>query len=286
MPWDSATHNRRAGSRLISQFDPARKPCLRWYVPRALGEENATSAHPPHRLRGARSHAVSLLAFGAIASSIAGCGGGERQDVNEPSGNFPVEVTAAKFPLDQRLAETSDLQLEVKNSGDKPVPDLAVTIYTGDQKASGSFETRSDQPGLADPNRPVWILENEFPKCVSAAGYKLEPNSDARCISPTQASSKNALEKAQSAGADAAQTDTFSFGELQPGDSIDMFWRLTPVEAGTYSVHYELAAGLNGKAKAVTNDGGPVNGDFVVTINDKPPKASVSGNGNVVIQGG
>src|SRR3954453_17571836 len=81
MPWDSATHNRTPGNRLLSQADPARRPGSRWYVPRALGEENATSAHPPHRLRGARSHALVLLAFGAIASSLAACGGGERQDV-------------------------------------------------------------------------------------------------------------------------------------------------------------------------------------------------------------
>jgi hypothetical protein len=221
-----------------------------------------------------------------LASGLAACGGGERQDVDEPSGDFPVEVTSAKFPLDQRLAETSDLQLSVKNSGDESVPDLAVTIYTGDQKAGGPFDTRSDQPGLADPNRPVWILENEWPKCISSAGYKLEPNSAARCISPTEANSGNALSNGQSAGADVAQTNTFAFGELRPGDQIDMIWQLTPVEAGTYTVHYEFAAGLNGKAKAVTNDGGPVNGDFVVTISDKPPKASVSSNGDVVVQGG
>ena len=283
---DRATYNPTTGFCPFSRSQPARDCSLRWYVARALGEENATSAHPPHRLRGARSHAVALLAFGALASGIAACGGGERQDVDEPSGNFPVEVTAAKFPLEQRLAQTSDLQLSVKNSGDETVPDLAVTIYTGDQKAGGPFETRSDQPGLADPNRPVWILDSEWPKCISSAGYKLEPNSDARCISPTEADSKNALANSQSAGADAAQTDTYSFGELRPGDQIDMIWQLTPVEGGTYTVHYEFAAGLNGKAKAVTNDGGPVNGDFVVTISDKPPKASVSNNGDVVVQGG
>jgi len=61
---------------------------------------------------------------------------------------------------------------------------------------------------------------------------------------------------------------------------------VTPVVAGTYTVHYELAAGLNGKAKAVTSDGGPVGGEFVVTISDKPPQTSVAANGDVVTQGG
>ena len=55
----------------------------------------------------------------------------------------------------------------------------------------------------------------------------------------------------------------------------DIVWRVTPVKAGTYTVHYQLAAGLNGKAKAVTDDGSPVKGEFVVTISDKPPRASV-----------
>ena len=48
-------------------------------------------------------------------------------------------------------------------------------------------------------------------------------------------------------------------------------------------MHYELAAGLNGKAKAVTQDGGPVEGEFVVTITDKPPQARVNSAGEVEI---
>jgi hypothetical protein len=56
---------------------------------------------------------------------------------------------------------------------------------------------------------------------------------------------------------------------------------VTPVQAGTYTVHYELAAGLNGKAKAVTDDGSPVKGEFVVTVTDKPPQARVDAAGNV-----
>ena len=32
---------------------------------------------------------------------------------------------------------------------------------------------------------------------------------------------------------------------------------MTPVQAGNYTVHYEVAAGLDGKAKAVTDDGEP-----------------------------
>jgi len=104
--------------------------------------------------------------------ALAACGGGERQDVDEPEGDFPVEVTSAQFPTGQRLAETSDLKLAVENTGTDEIPELAVTIFTDDGTGAvssgaggqGSFSVRSDQPGLANPSRPVWILENKYPR--------------------------------------------------------------------------------------------------------------------------
>jgi len=203
---------------------------------------------------------------------VIACGGGERQDVTEPSGNFPVQVTKAKFANHQRLAETEDLQLAIENAGDQTIPNLAVTIYTGDIKAGvtatgsgqGSFNIRLDDPNLADPNRPVWVLENEYPKLLVSG-----------------VTAKN-LDQAPTAGAAAAQTDTFQFGPVPPGDSKDIDWRVTPVRAGTYTVHYEVAAGLQGKAKAVTRDGSPVKGEFVVTISSKPAQTCVNGKGQVV----
>ncbi len=101
-------------------------------------------------------------------------------------------------------------------------PNLAVTIFTGDVKAGGSFSVRSEQPGLADPNRPVWILENGYPK--------LAPEGD----------STKDLDAAPSAGAAAAQTDTFAFGPLEAGGSKDIVWRVTPVVAG--DLHGQLRA--------------------------------------------
>jgi hypothetical protein len=204
------------------------------------------------------------MAIGAVASGASACGDdAERQDVDEPEGEFTVEVVSAKFPTDQRLAQTSDLRLEIENTGSEEVPELAVTIFTGDEPAGGSFSVASEQEGLADPNRPVWILENGYPKPV-------EPGTDLK-----------ELDDAPPGGSEAAQTNTFSFGPLPPGESRDIVWRVTPVQAGTYSVHYELAAGLTGKARAVTEDGSPVEGEFVVTITDKPPQTRVNDAGQV-----
>jgi hypothetical protein len=218
------------------------------------------------RTGGARAAAAVatclLLAAGAV-----GCGGDSpSQDENEPEAEFPVDVATAKFPANQRLAETVDLQLEIENTGQETVPDLAITIWTGDEKADGSFNLRSEQAGLADPNRPVWILENDYPKV-------LEPGTELA-----------ELDEAPTAGAESAATDTYTFGAVPPGESVHAVWRVTPVEGGTYTVHYEVAGGIDGNAKAVTADGGPVEGEFVATISTKPPQSRVTESGKVVTQ--
>ena len=246
-------------------------------LPAPLGEENAIGSHP-HRLRHARMRLGVLVALATTASLLVACGSdSERQDTDEPEGEFVVSVEDASFPTEQRLAETNYLRLAIENTGEEVVPDLAVTIWTGDEKASGSFSTYSDQPGLSDPNRPVWILEDGYPKCID--DDKVPP-----CL-PSDQSSLKEIREAGTAGAEAAQTDTYSFGSLQPGESLEGIWEVTPVQAGTYTVHYEVAAGLTGRAKAVTEDGSPVAGEFVVTITDKPPRARVNDAGQVEIQG-
>lgn len=203
------------------------------------------------------------LAAVLAALGLAACGGDSaRQDANEPEGDFPVEVTQAKFAAKQQLADTEDLRLEIANAGDETIPNLAVTIDTGDEPADGSFNVRNEQEDLADPNRPVWILENGFPKVVEVGIDAAE------------------LDDAPGAGAQTASANTYAFGPLGPDQAISLVWRVTPVQAGTFTVRYELAAGLDGKAKAVTA-GEPASGEFVATISDKPPKSRVTDSGKV-----
>jgi hypothetical protein len=228
-----------------------------------LGEERATRrcGIRPTLLRRALAPVVVM----ALVIGVAACGGEERQDVGEPSGEYPVEVTESAFPTRQRLAQTRDFRLAVENVGEEAVPDLAVTIWVGDDKARLPFGIRSDQPGLTDPVRPVWILEHEYPKLLGPGVARGD------------------LDDEPTAGADAAQTGTFSFGTVPPGESKEIVWRVTPVMAGTFTVHYEIAAGLHGNARAITADGSPVEGRFVVTISDRPPQARVGDDGQVVI---
>jgi hypothetical protein len=195
---------------------------------------------------------VSLVVVAALA--LTACGGGERQDANEPSGKFPVKIVTSSFPTRQRLAETSQLQIGVQNSGQRPLPALAITISL-DKNAVHPFSTYDPQPGLADPDRPVWVLENDYPKL---AGSK------------------------QPAGAETANDKTFDFGSLKPGKTIEAVWKVTPVKPGTYHVDYQVDAGLNGKAKAVTANGGPATDSFTVTISSKPPTTTINDKGQVV----
>ena len=229
--------------------------------PPALGESGTIAGR--HRLRGARARIATGTAALALTCGVSACGGGERQDASEPSANFPVEVTKAEFPDRQQLVETSNVELEIETVGDQTVPNLAVTIYTtrasataSEPKASRPFAIRVDQPGLADPNRPVWILEQGYPKLIT-------PGASVKKISASP-----------SAGATAAETDTFQFGPVRAGESKNIVWRVTPVIPGTYTVHYEVAAGLGGKAKAVAADGGPVRGELPATITTKTPRTT------------
>jgi hypothetical protein len=226
-----------------------------------LGETGTSTAGRHGRTLGAAiATAISVLA-------LASCGsGGQRQDADEPEGQFPVDVTTAQFPNRQRLAQTTDLKLGVENTGTEQIPQLAVTIFVDDGSGAvssgaggqGSFDVRSEQSGLANPNRPVWILEDKYPQIVGES------------------------EPLGSSPGTTAQTNTFAFGPLAAGDTREMIWRVTAVKGGTYTVNYQVAAGLQGKAEAVTADGSAPEGKFVVTISTRPPKASVNDAGQVV----
>ncbi|MFM8527479.1 MAG: hypothetical protein ACKOBH_05130 [bacterium] len=207
---------------------------------------------------------LGLALTAALSLAIAGCGSsGERQDADEPSGEFPVEVLEAKLPERQKLAETSNLVLEVRNSGSETIPDLAVTINTRASDltveeagiANGSFSIRTDREDVAVKTRPVWILNADWPKLNGSD---------------------------TSAGAQRVQTNTYAFGELAVGETATMTWNLNAVATGSYTVAWVLSAGLGGKAEAVDATGGPVQGEVTVEISGKPAKLRVDAQCNVV----
>ena len=81
--------------------------------------------------------------------------GWNKQDENEPEGEFKVDVVSASFPGRQHLADEANLRIQIRNKDSREIPNLAVTV--------DGFGKRRDDPTLSDPVRPVWIL-NEAPQ--------------------------------------------------------------------------------------------------------------------------
>ena len=200
-------------------------------------------------MRGWSISALCLLA-------IAGCGGGERQDENERDGNFPVEVVNATFPEDQKLAKSSDLVVTVRNAGQETIPNIAVTV--------NGFDRRKKNPDLADASRPVFALNGVQ---VEIAGFP-----EAKDASPR--------------GCDTAYVNTWACGPLKPNEEKTFRWSVTAVQAGEFNVAWRVAAGLDGKAKAVAPGGGPApRGQFSGTVSDEAPEVRVADDGKTIVNG-
>ena len=71
---------------------------------------------------------------------------------------------------------------------------------------------------------------------------------------------------------DSALTNTWTVGPVPAGaDAHRSSWKVTAVRAGTYSLRYRVAAGLDGKAIAESFDGsGPPKGSFIARISRAP----------------
>jgi hypothetical protein len=178
---------------------------------------------------------------------VAGCGSGPRQDADEPSGSYKLEVAAAKFPASQSIAQDSRMIVTVRNDDTKAAPNVAVTVETDPSKAGQgtvAFGQRVDDSRLSDNERPVWIV-NEGPP-----------------------------------GGDSAATNTWALGRLGAGETKTFAWKVTAVEAGSYTLRYRISPGLAGKATLAS--GGRTDGLFKVTIDDKPVPARVNDKGQVV----
>jgi hypothetical protein len=178
---------------------------------------------------------------------LAGCGGGPRQDADEPSGSYKLEVAGARFPASQSIAETATMEVRVRNADSKAAPNVAVTVETAPGKAGEgtvAFGQRVDDARLSDNERPVWIV-NQGPR-----------------------------------GGDSAATNTWALGRLGAGKTKTFTWKVTAVQAGSYTIRYRVSPGLSGKAKLAA--GGRTDGQFKVTIDDKPVPARVDDNGKVV----
>jgi hypothetical protein len=182
------------------------------------------------------------LLVGASGFLVAGCGEAQ-QAAHEPSAAFTLEVLKASFPLKQAVARPATFELELRNAGTSTVPNLAVTVH--------SFYYRSRYPNLADPARPIWIVDQ---------GPGAIPNRPVETVpfdSP--------------GGYATISSNTWAAGALGAGEARAFLWHLTPVKSGVHTVSYVVSAGLHGRAIAQLEDGRPVGGHFVVAVAPAPP---------------
>ena len=183
----------------------------------------------------------------ATAVLLSGCGGSPRQDEAESDGSYRLEVTGARFPASQSIAQPALMVVRVRNADSKTAPNVAVTVETDPRKpGSGTvaFGQRVDDARLSDPERPVWVVD-EGPR-----------------------------------GGDSAATNTWTLGALKAGQTKTFRWKVTAVEPGSYTIKYRVSPGLHGRAKLA--GGGRTDGSFKVRIDDKPVPARVDDDGNVV----
>ena len=158
-----------------------------------------------------------------------------------------MKLVRASFPTRQSIARPTRLELQVRNTGSRTVPNVAVTL--------DSLQYTERFPGIAADKRPVWAIER-------GPGAIAKPPVDTQ-------------EVAQPGGGQTAYVNTWALGPLPSGHTATFRWNVVPVKPGLHTVHFRVAAGLAGKAKAQTAAGGAVQGQFAVDIAPAPPRTHV-----------
>jgi hypothetical protein len=207
-----------------------------------------------HRLRAAVVAALTAV----LALSIAACGDESSSDANEAEGTYRVQVTEASFPAEQRLGETYLLELGIRNTSDKTIPALTVNVSIKGEEGETStlpFGIHDPQPELAQPDRPVWVLAEHYPKFAGSS---------------------------TPGGAGTSNPKTFDFGALKKGATAKVVWKLSAVRAGNYTLLYGIEAGLSAKTKADTGSGATPGGTFSVKISSAERDTEVNDSGEVV----
>lgn len=226
-----------------------------WYVAATLERPGGNRRDRwRSRLGAAATGAVGV----ALALSIFACGGESSSDSNEAAGTYPVKVVTAEFPAKQRLGQTSLMRIGVRNPGSRTLPALTVTISIAGKEGQTSslpFGFRDPEPGLAQPDRPVWVLSARYPKLAGSSAP---------------------------AGAETSSKKTFDFGPLKPGATTEAVWKLSAVRTGRYTVLYKVGAGLSTEVKALTPAGTEPGGTFGARITKVPPNTEVTDSGAVV----
>ncbi len=138
----------------------------------------------------------------------------------------------------------------MRNVSSQTAPNVAITL--------DSLQYVEKYPELSASQRPVWVVER-------GPGAIAKP--------PVQ------TEEVSSPGSgETVYVNTWALGPLAAGATETFRWLLTPVKSGLHIVHYTVAAGLGGNAKAALPSGAPVKGRFVAYVTPAPPARHVNPN--------
>ncbi len=193
----------------------------------------------------------------AVAALLGACGESSSNS-NERAGTYQVDVVDASFPNEQRLGQTSLLKLSIRNTGEETVPTVTVTIGVIGEDGENSalpFGISDPQEGLAQADRPVWVLSEGYPRFVGSSAP---------------------------GGASTSNRKTFALGELKPNETASAVWKLSAVKAGDWKLAYRVGAGLSAEVKAETPNGEVPKGIFVADITAELPETEVTDDGEVV----
>ena len=86
-------------------------------------------------------------------------------------------------------------------------------------------------------------------------------------------------------GGETAYVGTWALGPLKPGEQKTFRWEVTAVRAGPYEITYEVAAGLDGKAKAVGAGGEAPEGRIAGTTPTGRPTPASATTARTVVEG-
>jgi hypothetical protein len=123
--------------------------------------------------------------------------------------------------------------------------ELRITVKNEDTRAVPNlavtvdgFSRREKDFEASDKNRPIWVIDQGPANATTAA------------------------------------TNTWAVGAVPAGQLRTLTWKVSAVRAGTYQLHWRVAAGLNGKAKAL-EDGQSPNGSFIARVSEKPHPVNI-----------
>ncbi len=174
----------------------------------------------------------SLAITAALATvGLAACGDDEPAKTTQ---DVKLELVSAKFAPLQKLAKQETMRITVRNPTNEPIEQITAIVSPGDPAGTGSgFDTRSENPDVADPTRPIWVVE-EAPK--------------------------------NGVTADPAVT---RLGPLAAGKSLSFTWKLMPVRPGTYKLRWTIGGDLTNQVRVTDQQGDPISGTFPVRISNR-----------------